>query len=305
MINRLFIMCLIFLYFLLASAFCYVPSFYSIDTGSILCPVGHYKLIGNEDTQFIDCEAGKFTPNVYSESCQACGPGKTSNSDSSGCIECQPGTYNPYQVGDCIPCPADTYNPDPGATYCKSCFSEFTYPPKFENVPNGNSCTICPSGTYNDKRGMSKKDACNSCPIGYVLEVGTENQCPQCKKGSYNDDVGQATCKLCPAGTYNPEEGSGASSDCYQCEQEKYSEAGSAECLYNDQQHQASCTRCPVGTYNNLEGQESCEKCPKGTPLINIGTYSVDGRSGLCVLDCYALDNYYREGYECKCICFA
>jgi len=243
--------------------FCNPGSHYT-DSGCATCPIGHYGIIGNE---CIRCETGKFASNVGSTECQPCGRGKTNNDDSSGCIKCRPGTYNPDEVGYCIPCFPNTYNPDYGANICKPCF------PEPSDLPSTPPCEVCEPGTYLDKRGMSKVEACDVCPIGTRTSDNSENKCLRCNPGSYNDQPEQEACKLCPPGTHNPHHLKTDIRDCVKCGKGKYSGPASVECLscpegyYNDQVRQPECKPCVAGTYNRHKGktrQNDCLPCDKG-----------------------------------------
>ena len=143
---------------------------------------------------------------------------------------------------------------------------------------------LCPAGTYSSLTGLSKREECALCPLGYYCELGTTTDPVLCPAGRVGDAEGMrneacnrpcppgywcgngttnATQNPCPANTFVDRAGAKSVEECQACGHHMNSTPGSRICKVME---------CPAGevspdgTY--LTG--GCTQCKPGTHDLNL-----------------------------------
>ena len=204
-----------------------------------------YKL----DTECMQCEVGKYSPNAGLAACEECPSGLTTvNVGSTKLNDCTCSAGYEYLNGVCTACLPGWYKADLGL----------------------GKCTACAEGKFGSAAGSISETHCNDCHAGTYLKK------PERMSGTALDF--DSVCAHCPIATYFPGVGDGIDS-CIACNAGystvlNASVTGSTQINYAD-----ACTGCPPGTYKGddgvhedherLDADSGCLICPPDT--YNVG----------------------------------
>ena len=209
------------------------------------------------------CNSGYVKTTDGNVACEACAPGKTSNSLHTTCVECAANMYQPTDAGECLPC-RDSSTSNIGSILASDCLCVVGYNP---TSPMDLTCTPCTQGTY--KTSVSN-DNCEACSDGSSTAVGA---------GSAASD-----CVACGISHYSISVAASPVSGlrCDSCPSDKYAVAGShgpGACKCNVGYHGADgdvdCQQCQAGTYKDSVGPAACTQCADGTISTQSGGISV------------------------------
>lgn len=312
------------------------PGFYcpqtSISYVGMICPAGHFCLLGTKCPYQFPCPPGTF--NSYngsssSAACLDCPPGQFCDGEG---LErptdyCSPGWYctrrsssdKPQPIVDYCnashcSCPAGNYTGGKcwpgtfcpmGSSYPMSC-TPGRYCADYElSSPSG----LCSEGYFCSGGNKVANPTIGQCPHGHYCENGTAVPTP-CPTGHFSRDYQNADismCHLCTPGSYcsgvgNPEP-SGVCDAGYYC---PGGQNVSAPINYQ-------CPRghfcplnssvplgCPSGTYQDAVGHWTCDACPAGKYCDAFEAAVLYGESGHGVIepvDC-PIGSYCPEGTE-------
>jgi len=263
----------------------------------------------------VPCEIGYFNDVEGSSTCSLCAPNSYNQAEASlSCTSCYIGEYTSGGSNPCLPCnPSCKMCHGDSKNECDDCYGDM--------VLDGNTC-VCKKGYFENSSEVSYERRCQPCDDSCSSCEGTYDHCTSCfgdggtilidnkclciargYVGIPNIITNKLECKKC----HGLCEGcSGVlPTECIRCKNGKeinFIPPNTCRCsnnyFYNEEHDQ--CEQC----------HPFCEECtgPLSKNCISCSAsigYFAEGEPTLCVPDCYDLDGYYREGNECKCICFA
>ncbi|GMI05580.1 hypothetical protein TrVE_jg1079 [Triparma verrucosa] len=210
-----------------------------------------YKLPCREESDCLDCDAGKIQAQSGQSSCVNCVAGKyQADEGQTTCVNCVAGKYQADEgQTTCTVCSRGKSQSSEGSTTCVDCISG-----KIQDSEGKSSCDDCTAGKYS-----TSTTTCVDCADGKISDAGKSSvdDCKFCPAGSYTTD--RVACLACQAGTTLETAGEG-SITCENCLIGKYN---------GDQGHVAerhlSCTPCEAGRYADSEGSSKCTTCPSGS----------------------------------------
>ena len=191
--------------------------------------------------------------------CIACGKGKYSDIDGldhAGCVICAVGKYQDQegQISevDCTACKGGKY----------SLHADLDNDGQHDGHDGEEDCVPCAKGKYSSIIAADSDDVCIPCAAGkYVWHHEGDGS----EEGTHFAHDSEDDCQSCVAGKFLPDVGSFTSSllqpPCFDCEAGKYSTVVGAD--------SDTCTLCFGGEYQNLEGQSSCNLCPKNNTMTH------------------------------------
>ena len=227
------------------------------------------------------------------QSCTACKPGQSPNSENTDCDNCGLGRWGDTNF-KCHDCVVGTYQDGKGETECKHCKKE-TYGIKLFNkekqqrgAVSNTECESCPTNpdqTTGGKTGANNKDACQ-CPRSRFYQTindeTNETKCLECPDGadcSFKNGIKLKEIIAQP-GYWRPTFDSVIFSDCRQ----GYTSM--------DRDELALDRCCPLGKCNNSTGLNE-----NGTMFTHPDEQCKDGYKGALCLVC--AENYVKQGNTC------
>lgn len=207
------------------------------------------------------CTKGK---GIVLDRCDACLPGKYSNTVGGFCKSCLQGySSNIYKSYNCIKCAVGRYSDKLSNIDCKSCPTGY-----FTNIYGSNSCKGCSKGKYSIVEGSSSVENCLDCDTGKISNVGNTS-CDFCKLGEWAKE--NKECVKCPKGRYGNLQGLNSYDSCLMCPSGKYNDLLGIT-------SENSCKDCfpgKIGMINGAISNSSCITCPEGKFRLNLNTCEI------------------------------
>ncbi|XP_070186674.1 uncharacterized protein [Littorina saxatilis] len=302
---------------------CDPGSFYSQENDACTpCPQGFYQNISGL-FYCSPCPVDKTTRQtgaISEDVCfNDCPPGQELTENGT-CTPCNIGFYKPSDQTLCEPCPSGLVTNETGAVSRDDCNVADTQAGSYRTRPDETKSALCPIGQYQDQKWQYSCISCGGdryrtdqqgstsatdckffCPAGEE-KVENKDECRSCAVGFYRTGTNPySDCELCPNNTRTMTTGSDSISDCtlYKCAA-GYRPAG-----------QDTCEKCPRGTYQPKADETDCLPCVgnmmdtrmTGSTMMTeceqycpSGYQKMNGSCIICPIGFYkdnAIDNFY------------